>query len=362
MTTFRTQVRDQRWAWRSDIKAQIINTDIDGLLTACLLHHLKGWPIKGLYDTRRLWLATDVDVPLTLTDYIWVDIDMCWPGTLSLSQHVVSNAPSDIHDVAAYATTINPSLLQGRSRQGNYTGKYPFGTFQWAWWLAVQRDGWPRIDDRLRTGLAWMPDGGFDSITGNWTANCVRWATEVMPGSILEPLVRHDQGNSARTLVAEACEYLKRVSGVKEPALWKNLQFNMTRASSTGPVLIADPVHFVEELQAIIDAICDVFEWKPLTFPRLSACHEGSWHHGSAPPLGWPQSANEFKVVSIAVTGRNHFCWTSPSPPPGSQAAPIGDALGGVRPDVFFSGDGLIIEAPALQQVTDQLPTSSAES
>jgi hypothetical protein len=286
--SFRHQVRDLRWSWRGGVKAQIINTDIDGLLTACLLHHLKGWPIAGMYDTRRLWLANGIVVPLKLNEYVWVDIDMCWPGTLSLSQHVVSDAPEDIDHVSAYATTINPSLLRGHSRRGDYTSKYPFGTFQWAWWLAELQVGWPAPEDAVRTGLAWMPDGGFDSIVGNWTDNCLRWATQIMPGSILEPLARHDRGVSSRDLVQSACEYLKAESGVDDPRLWKNLQFNMTRGSSTGPQIIADPVNFVGELQAIVEAICKAFEWETPRIPQFAPCHEGTWHQGSSPPAGWP--------------------------------------------------------------------------
>ena len=54
------------WGWRDEIRQQVVNTDIDGLLTGALLHHLKGWPVVGFYDTESLWLAEDVALPLDL--------------------------------------------------------------------------------------------------------------------------------------------------------------------------------------------------------------------------------------------------------------------------------------------------------
>lgn len=236
----RLAIREKRWSWRQDIRAQIINTDIDGLLTACLLHHLKGWPISGLYDTKRLWLAEGTLVPIPLDEYIWVDIDMCWPGTRSLSQHVVTDRIVDSESVEAFSSTINPSLVTNHSRQEAYTTKYPFGTFQWTWWLALREIGRPDPADRLLTGLAWMADGGFDSINGAWRDNCTRWATELMPGSLLEPLVRLDGGRSARLLVHDACDHLKARSGVDRPDVWRNLQFNLARGSRDGPDLLVE--------------------------------------------------------------------------------------------------------------------------
>ena len=47
-------LREQIWGWRHEITHQVVNPDIDGLLTACLLHHVKGWPVIGFYDTQRL--------------------------------------------------------------------------------------------------------------------------------------------------------------------------------------------------------------------------------------------------------------------------------------------------------------------
>ena len=59
------QLREQTWGWRHEITHQVINPDIDGLMTACLLHHVKGWPVVGLYDTQRLYLDARTRFPST---------------------------------------------------------------------------------------------------------------------------------------------------------------------------------------------------------------------------------------------------------------------------------------------------------
>jgi hypothetical protein len=305
------ELREARWGWRHEIRAQVVNPDIDGLLTACLLHHLKGWPVIGFYDTQRLMLDPASSLPLTLHELIWVDIDMCWPGTRSLSQHVVLDAWPDALAVSAYSETVNPSLLSGHARRQNYTSKYPFGTFQWAWWL-IGRAALPDMpdpEDQVMTGLAWMPDGGFQSVEGVWRENCVRWATEHMPGSILAPLANRDPGRARAAVVAAETE-LRRRSTVELG--WRNHQFTLTRGSSRGPVLNL-PLHEAPQaLQSLCDAICELYGWRRLELPTTYDVHEGVWKTGPQPPAGWPDAANRHEVVSLAVTSARQFCWTEP--------------------------------------------------
>jgi hypothetical protein len=305
------ELREGHWSWRHAIKAQVVNPDIDGLLTACLLHHLKGWPVIGFYDTQRLLLEPSTPLPLALDNVIWVDIDMCWPGARSLSQHVVLNDLSDAEAVDAYAETVNPSLLGRHARRVNYTSKYPFGTFQWAWWL-IGRAALPELpdpDDAVMTGLAWMPDGGFQSVEGVWRDNCVRWATQRMPGSILAPLASTDP-SLARSAVVVAERELRRRSGVELG--WRNHQYTLTRGSRTGPVLTRPPDEAPDALQALCDAITEIYGWRRLVLPGAYDVHEGRWRTGEGPPDDWPSSANRREVVSLAVTSSRKFCWTEP--------------------------------------------------
>lgn len=303
-------LREQTWGWRHEISQQVVNPDIDGLLTACLLHHVKGWPVIGFYDTQRLFLDQTHRLPVDLQTTIWVDIDMCWPGSRSLSQHVVTDSFSDAETVEAYHQTVNPSLLHGHARQSRYTSKYPFGTFQWAWYLIGPSLGPPpQPSDRLLTGLAWMPDGGFLSVRDRWRANCLRWAVETMPGSILGPLAR-TAPDRAEELAAEAADVLRSRSGVSRG--WRNHQFTLTRGSARGPVMNMPFDAGVESMQALCDTISDIYGWERLTLPNRWEQLEGEYHSSPVPPPGWPSAANRHQVVSLAVTRANQFCWTAP--------------------------------------------------
>jgi hypothetical protein len=303
-------VRERRWGWRHEITAQVVNPDIDGLLTACLLYQLKGWPIIGFYDTKRLMLDCAVQLPLELRTVAWVDVDMCWPGARSVSQHVVLDDPDDAQQVSAFAETVNPSLLRGHPRKGNYRDKYPFGTFQWAWWLAKHpRLAAPDPEDALMTGLAWMPDGGFQSVEGVWRANCIRWATQHLPGSILEPLARTDPGR-ARAAVAVAEDELIRRSGVDRG--WHNYQFNLTRGSSKGPRLNFREDEISDVIEAICNSIAEIYGWRPPQVPRRLTVLNGVWRTAARPPAGWPEASQRLEVVSLAVTRGDQLCWTEP--------------------------------------------------
>jgi hypothetical protein len=303
-------LREVVWSWRSATRYQVVNPDIDGLLTACLLYHVKKWPIVGFYDTERLFLDVRAPVPLELDALVWVDIDMCWPGTRSLSQHVITEQPSDRATVKAYSTTVNPSLLRGHSRTHAYSTKYPFGTFQWAWWLIGGAAGRvPSVDDPVATGLAWMPDGGFQSVRDRWRDNCLNWATTLMPGGILEPIARHAP-DDALLVVQEAERALQTLSGVTDG--WRNHQFSLTRGSSTGPVLTLPLEEVLPVLRALCHAIADLYGWDRAVLPDAVDIVRGHWRKGDRPPAGWPHCANERGVVSLAVTGTRQMCWTEP--------------------------------------------------
>lgn len=320
-------LREQSWGWRHEITKQVINPDIDGLMTACLLHHVKGWPVVGLYDTQRLYLDAAQPLPLDMRTTIWVDADMCWPGSRSLSQHVITDAPGDGDVVDAYQQTVNPSLLHGHSRQRAYTSKYPFGTFQWAWHLIGAKVLGPRPapSDRLRTGLAWMPDGGFLSVRDQWRQNCLRWSVKTLPGSILGPLAQTDP-DLAEELVADAAEELRSRSGVQDG--WRNHQFTLTTGSGNGPRLTMPFDEGVESIRALCDVICEIYGWRRVALPRRWERLEGTYHSTATPPPGWPDAANRGEVVSLAVTRANQFCWTGPGdlvaalPPASSSTAP----------------------------------------
>jgi hypothetical protein len=308
------------WAWRDEVTQQVINTDIDGLLTGALLHHLKGWPIAGFYDTETLWLAEEAEVPLDLRRTAWVDIDMCWPGTRSLSQHVITVDTGGADAVQAHTSTVNPNLFVGchAGSTAVYQRKYPFGTFQWAAWIAGSPAP-PELGEALMTGLAWMPDGGFKSVNHpSWRNNCLSWATHTLPGSLLSPLASAST-RTAGSLVEAAAHRLAAVSPL--PITWRNWQYSMSRVGAQSKILVdvATPAGLAD-VQAVLDRITTAYGWKPLPLPRMPQVFRGTWKSSSGePPPGWPHIANDGGAVSMAITGRREYRWTEPDNARGMQ-------------------------------------------
>ncbi len=103
---------------------------------------------------------------------------------------------------------------------------------------------------------------------------------------------------------------LRRLSGVDRG--WSNHQFSLTRGSAAGPLLNFGLDEVADVLQAVCDAICEIYGWTRLLLPARLDTHHGTWRSGPRPPTGWPGAANRREVISLAVTSGQRFCWTEP--------------------------------------------------
>lgn len=301
------------WWWRDQVTQQIVNTDVDGLLTGALLNQTKRWPIVGFYDTESLWLSDEVGLPLDLERTAWVDIDMCWPGSLSLSQHVISVNRERSSSPQAHSQTINPNKAVGchGGSPDVYRDKYPFGTFQWTAWIAGAPDP-PDPSDAIRTGLAWMPDGGFKSVNhASWRPNCLSWARYTLPGSLMSPLSER-MTTRAATAVERAAAH---VAGSQPlPPTWRNLQYVMSvNRDGPQPVVDVQTPHGLADVRTTLAALCDAWGWERVELPSSYQRFRGTWRASDRPPKGWPSPADDGTVVSFAMTGRRRYCWTEPS-------------------------------------------------
>ncbi|PFG21127.1 hypothetical protein [Serinibacter salmoneus] len=292
----------KRWAWRTETRYQIINTDIDGLLAAAKLHDHFGWPVIGFNDLTTIWVEETHQGRTPKSQVAWVDLAMCRPGDRCIDQHVVARTAQEASVIEAHGHSVNPNLIAGRYQNDLYKEKYPFGTYQWVSWLLGEdeRRGDPAID-RIGAGLAWMPDGPSISM-GKYKTNVLNWACELMPGSILHPGARLADTPSftPRAWVAEAKQYLTRASGVctnwGESDQW-----------SQPP---GEQVPRRDDMQALLDAITRHYGWKRLTLPSRYVATRGSRDWDGVPP-GWPQSAGASGVISAAAITGKKWSWTT---------------------------------------------------
>ncbi|WP_284328090.1 hypothetical protein [Demequina litorisediminis] len=309
---------------------QIVDTDIDGLLTAALLHDHFGWPIMGFYDKATLWLDADIEPPLDLTSVVWVDAEMLWPGARVLSQHVPAQRRSDLRAVGTLRASVNPSVIAGHAQVGDYANKYPFGTFQWAWWVLNRDPASARLDNGrgVGTGLAWMPDGGFQSVNGRFRDNCIRWATQHMPGSLMSPLA-HGDVSDVRASVREAEAWLQQHSGVRRG--WVNHQWRMPIREHLDDAVDLSDANGFGQAGLILGAIKTFYAWsRELVLPPRYRAWRGTWMKSQLKGLsdGWLEGANAHRIVSGAAPNPRDYYWTAPGSPVKSGRA-LSDILPG---------------------------------
>ncbi len=107
----------------------VLSADVDGLLSATLLHHHLGWRVAGYYDCETLWLSQQGFEHRD--QLVWIDLDIARPGLPSLGHHILTlddQVPPDL------AHVCNPNLLAGIGVD-RFTGKYPFSTLLFLLWL-----------------------------------------------------------------------------------------------------------------------------------------------------------------------------------------------------------------------------------
>jgi hypothetical protein len=115
----------------------IIGDDLDSLLSATFLHHIFGWPIKGVYcQYARLYFVENEAVfrsKMEAGRYFAVDLDIYHPAVPSLGHHIIEISDQD--DLPGHTHTLNANAIHGLSVNQNYTQKYPLSTIHFLLWL-----------------------------------------------------------------------------------------------------------------------------------------------------------------------------------------------------------------------------------
>lgn len=116
------------WLAKQD-QLMVLSADVDGLLSATLLHHHLGWRVAGYYDCATLWLSRQGLAHRA--ELVFIDLDIARPGCPSLGHHILT---MDIHIPAGLGHICNPNLLAGIGVD-RFTDKYPFSTVLFLLWL-----------------------------------------------------------------------------------------------------------------------------------------------------------------------------------------------------------------------------------
>lgn len=103
-------------------KPMVTHNDLDGLLTALILHEYLGWNLVGMYDLTHFWL--DKSFKQNPREAIYVDLDVTHKDFKSLGHHIIGEEKQH----------LNVNELFGITHK-EYTSKYPLSTALFLYWL-----------------------------------------------------------------------------------------------------------------------------------------------------------------------------------------------------------------------------------
>ena len=110
----------------------IVNTDIDGILSAFVLCKYCNCEIVGFSNSAEcVWWRSDEIT--SIYDAVYIDMYVPRKDILTIDQHIIAFDKAALHEIAALGTKLNPNIDNPRTFLPNssYYLKYPFGTIHY---------------------------------------------------------------------------------------------------------------------------------------------------------------------------------------------------------------------------------------
>jgi len=110
----------------------IVNTDIDGVLSAYVLCKYCGCEIVGFSNSAEcVWWRSDKIA--SIYDAVYIDMYVPRKDVLTIDQHIVAYDKETLSVIGSYGSKLNPNLDNPRTFLPNssYYLKYPFGTIHY---------------------------------------------------------------------------------------------------------------------------------------------------------------------------------------------------------------------------------------
>jgi len=104
-------------------KPLVVNTDLDGLLSALILTNYWGASVGGFCNSKnKIWIRKG----LPMRDCIFVDMFVNMPTVACIDQHIIATDEEHAQTLGWSGRIANPNLDRKRTFKNNYTLKFPF--------------------------------------------------------------------------------------------------------------------------------------------------------------------------------------------------------------------------------------------
>ena len=137
----------------------IVNTDIDGIFSALLLHHFLDCELAGFCNSvETVW--TDKNRIASIYDAVYIDMFVPRNDVVCIDQHIVAVDEEHCRKIASLGVKFNPNLDNPRFHipSASYYLKYPFGTVHYV--IAnLERNGLSldlKLDNSVLQNLSFM--------------------------------------------------------------------------------------------------------------------------------------------------------------------------------------------------------------
>jgi len=107
----------------------VVNTDIDGIFSALILHHYLNCEIAGFCNSvETVWINSNMIA--SIYDAVYIDMFVPRKEVICIDQHIVAVDEEHCLKIASLGTKFNPNLDNPRFHipSASYYRKYPFGT------------------------------------------------------------------------------------------------------------------------------------------------------------------------------------------------------------------------------------------
>lgn len=141
----------------------IVNTDIDGFLCGLFLQKYFDCRIVGFSNSKsKIWTIPEIQ---SIYDPVYIDLFVVNPFVICIEQHIIAKDDVHLNKIISWGTKINPNLVRGRTFEGDYSHKYPFGTIHFL--LALMEYEGIIVDFPDLRKIVTFPSSGISTTLGH---------------------------------------------------------------------------------------------------------------------------------------------------------------------------------------------------
>lgn len=234
----------QMYPWLKDkYREMITHNDLDGMLTALILHHQLDWQLVGVYDLKEIHIEKGYSGDIRKA--IFVDLDITHKDYRSIGHHILGAEEGD-------HLNINRLFNVGYNR---YTEKFPLSTAMFLFWLFDMK--YEELPDLaklflLHSDSMWKNYLGYDF---RYRQNVTNW------------LMKLDMVQVQHTL--QIPDFYEHLEKFVFPHTYSNNK-QCTYEVKNGKIRFRNSTY---DFDKYMDALAKIFRFKQISYPKEFQLH-----------------------------------------------------------------------------------------